>query len=122
MAFHFSLTYPCRFRCLESGPASRVSFQREITRIIARLTTTAFQDISHSLCQLYLEDERPKLVGFSGRDYSPPNRTFRWCTPRMKIYPVNDFSQSHRAIGLPDDLLNIPKDDDDTPWNHEDES
>jgi len=27
---------------------------------------TAFQDISHSLRQLYLEDERPWLVGFSG--------------------------------------------------------
>ncbi len=27
---------------------------------------TAFQDISHSLRQLYLQDERPWLVGFSG--------------------------------------------------------
>jgi hypothetical protein len=27
---------------------------------------TAFQDISHSLRRLYLEDERPWLVGFSG--------------------------------------------------------
>jgi hypothetical protein len=27
---------------------------------------TAFQDISYSLRQLYLEDERPWLVGFSG--------------------------------------------------------
>jgi hypothetical protein len=27
---------------------------------------TAFQDISHSLRQLYLEDERLWLVGFSG--------------------------------------------------------
>jgi DNA sulfur modification protein DndC len=36
---------------------------------------TAFQDISHSLRQLY----------------PPPNRTFRWCTQRMKIDPVNDF-------------------------------
>jgi hypothetical protein len=27
---------------------------------------TAFQDISHSLRQLYLEDERPWLLGFSG--------------------------------------------------------
>ena len=36
---------------------------------------TAFQDISHSLRRLY----------------PPPNRTFRWCTQRMKIDPVNDF-------------------------------
>jgi hypothetical protein len=27
---------------------------------------TAFRDISHSLRQIYLEDERPWLVGFSG--------------------------------------------------------
>jgi hypothetical protein len=27
---------------------------------------TAFQDISHSLRQLYLEDKRPWPVGFSG--------------------------------------------------------
>jgi len=26
-----------------------------------------------------------------GRGYPPPNRTFRWCTQRMKIDPVNDF-------------------------------
>jgi len=133
----------------------------------------AFQDIKAGLRQLYLEDKRPWLVGFSGgkdstmlaslifdailsippeqrkkevsvvctdtrveipaiaemvegtldrmrkfsqqnalnlsayllkpiyeesfwvniidRGYPPPNRTFRWCTQRMKIDPVNDF-------------------------------
>jgi len=44
----------------------RVAIQPEIRRMIAPLTMTAFQDISHSLGQLYLEDERPWLVGFSG--------------------------------------------------------
>ncbi len=34
--------------------------------MIAPLTMTPIQDISHSLRQLYLEDERPWLVGFSG--------------------------------------------------------
>ena len=52
-----------RIGCLESAPASRVAFQPEIRRIIAPLTMTAFQDISHSLHRLYLEDERPWLVG-----------------------------------------------------------
>ncbi len=134
---------------------------------------TIFQDIKNSLRQLYLEDERPWLVGFSGgkdstmlaslvfdailsipteqrkkpvsvlctdtrveipaiaemvedtlgrmrkcsqhqnlhieanllkptieesfwvniigRGYPPPNRSFRWCTQRMKIDPVNVF-------------------------------
>jgi len=59
----------------------RVAFQSEIRRIIAPLTMTAFQDISHSLRRLY----------------PPPNRTFRWCTQRMKIDPVNDFVK--RRIG-----------------------
>jgi len=34
--------------------------------MIAPLTMTPIQDISHSLRQLYLEDGRPWLVGFSG--------------------------------------------------------
>lgn len=139
------------------------------------MTTTTYQDIKRSLRQLYLEDERPWLVGFSGgkdstmlaslvfdsvlslpsdqrkkpisvvctdtrveipaivemvegtlermrkcslqdglnvdvnllkptveesfwvniigRGYPPPNRTFRWCTQRMKIDPVTTFVQ-----------------------------
>jgi len=137
------------------------------------MTANIFRDIKGSLRQLYLEDERPWLVGFSGgkdstmlaslvfdavlsipptqrqkpvsvlctdtrveipaisemvegtldrmrkcsqqhnlnidanllkptveesfwvniigRGYPPPNRTFRWCTQRMKIDPVNVF-------------------------------
>jgi len=139
------------------------------------MTTGTYQDIKTSLRQLYLDDERPWLVGFSGgkdstmlaslvfdavlsvppdkrakpisvvctdtrveipaivemvegsldkmrkcseqhglgidvnllkppseqsfwvnligRGYPPPNRTFRWCTQRMKIDPVNVFVQ-----------------------------
>jgi len=30
-------------------------------------------------------------VNIIGRGYPPPNRTFRWCTQRMKIDPVSDF-------------------------------
>jgi len=30
-------------------------------------------------------------VNIIGRGYPPPNRTFRWCTQRMKIDPVNSF-------------------------------
>jgi DNA sulfur modification protein DndC len=139
------------------------------------MSTTPYQDIKNALHQLYTEDERPWLVGFSGgkdstmlaslvfdtvlslpldkrikpisvvctdtrveipaivemvegtldkmrkcseqnglhidinllkppseqsfwvniigRGYPPPNRTFRWCTQRMKIDPVNTFVQ-----------------------------
>jgi DNA sulfur modification protein DndC len=30
-------------------------------------------------------------VNIIGRGYPPPNRTFRWCTQRMKIDPVSEF-------------------------------
>ena len=30
-------------------------------------------------------------VNIIGRGYPPPNRTFRWCTQRMKIDPVTEF-------------------------------
>jgi DNA sulfur modification protein DndC len=30
-------------------------------------------------------------VNIIGRGYPPPNRTFRWCTQRMKIDPVNEL-------------------------------
>ena len=32
-------------------------------------------------------------VNIIGRGYPPPNRTFRWCTQRMKIDPVSVFVQ-----------------------------
>ena len=32
-------------------------------------------------------------VNIIGRGYPPPNRTFRWCTQRMKVDPVNVFVQ-----------------------------
>ncbi len=41
--------------------------------------------------------EQSFWVNIIGRGYPPPNRTFRWCTQRMKIDPVNDFVK--RRIG-----------------------
>ncbi len=35
--------------------------------------------------------EQSFWVNLIGRGYPPPNRTFRWCTQRMKIDPVSDF-------------------------------
>ena len=35
--------------------------------------------------------EQSFWVNIIGRGYPPPNRTFRWCTQRMKIDPVNTF-------------------------------
>jgi DNA sulfur modification protein DndC len=37
--------------------------------------------------------EQSFWVNIIGRGYPPPNRTFRWCTQRMKIDPVNTFVQ-----------------------------
>lgn len=33
-------------------------------------------------------------VNVIGRGYPPPNRTFRWCTDRMKIQPTSDYIRS----------------------------
>lgn len=33
-------------------------------------------------------------VNIIGRGYPPPNRTFRWCTQRMKIDPVTEFVEA----------------------------
>jgi DNA sulfur modification protein DndC len=35
--------------------------------------------------------EQSFWVNIIGRGYPPPNRTFRWCTQRMKVDPVNVF-------------------------------
>jgi len=43
---------------------------------------------AHLLKPIY---EESFWVNIIGRGYPPPNRTFRWCTQRMKIDPVNDF-------------------------------
>jgi len=38
--------------------------------------------VSATICESF-------WVNIIGRGYPPPNRTFRWCTQRMKIDPVN---------------------------------
>ena len=34
-------------------------------------------------------------VNLIGRGYATPNRSFRWCTDRMKIQPTSDFIRKH---------------------------
>src|SRR5208282_4132679 len=43
--------------------------------------------------------EQSFWVNIIGRGYPPPNRTFRWCTQRMKIDPVNALVKQLSAIG-----------------------
>jgi DNA sulfur modification protein DndC len=39
--------------------------------------------------------EQSFWVNLLGRGYPPPNRTFRWCTQRLKIDPVSKFIRSN---------------------------
>ena len=43
------------------------------------------------VCLLKPPSEESFWVNMIGRGYPPPNRTFRWCTQRMKIDPVTEF-------------------------------
>lgn len=36
-------------------------------------------------------------VNLIGRGYPPPNRSFRWCTDRMKIQPTSRYIREHAA-------------------------
>ena len=118
--------------------------------MLAPMVASSYSDIRSSLRQLYLEDPRPWLVGFSGGKDStmlaslivevvagipddqrkkqvailwPENRSReleeevareRAINPdtlgRM-VAKVEEYSESRRAHSLPDDLLNILKDD-----------
>jgi DNA sulfur modification protein DndC len=39
--------------------------------------------------------EQSFWVNIIGRGYPPPNRTFRWCTQRLKINPVSEFIRTN---------------------------
>lgn len=92
-----------------------------LTGRLAKLLARMFGEIRNSLAELYRQDARPWLVGYSGgkdstmvtslvvdallaqppeqsfwvnsigRGFPPPNRIFRWCTQRLKIDPVTSF-------------------------------
>jgi predicted phosphoadenosine phosphosulfate sulfurtransferase len=86
---------------------------------------TAYRDIRDELRAMYLEDTCPWLVGFSGGKDStmlaslvfdavlsvPPDQRKKPMAVLCTDTRVADYSESHRAVGLPGDLLNILKDD-----------
>jgi DNA sulfur modification protein DndC len=41
------------------------------------------------------DDDQTFWVSLIGRGYPSPNRTFRWCTDRMKIQPTSRFIKKH---------------------------
>jgi DNA sulfur modification protein DndC len=74
---------------------------------------STYQEIKNSLVDLYTSDQRPWLVGFSGGKDSTMLASLLF----EAVLKVDEFSESHRAFGLPDDLLNILKDDLDSESN-----
>jgi hypothetical protein len=97
---------------------------------------SSYSDIKSSLRSLYLEDPRPWLVGFSGSKDSTMlaarilsanlrelnrlreleeevarEKAIDPDTLRRMVAKVEEYSESHRAHGLPNDLLDILKDD-----------
>ncbi len=71
----------------------------EIPAIVEMIETTlarmrkfsADQNLKIEVHLLRPPAEESFWVNIIGRGYPPPNRTFRWCTQRMKIDPVNRF-------------------------------
>ncbi len=56
---------------------------------------SANQNLGITVHLLKPSPEQSFWVNIIGRGYPPPNRTFRWCTQRMKIDPVNHFVQQN---------------------------
>ena len=72
---------------------------RGVARIINRQKGIIMSDFKESNKLFQLQDDVAKERGISSD------------TLRRLLGKVEDYSESHRAIGLPDDLLNILKDD-----------
>lgn len=68
--------------------------QRVSTELEAMNRVSATQELGIAAHLLKPPAEQSFWVNMLGRGYPPPNRTFRWCTQRMKIDPVSDFIRS----------------------------
>lgn len=66
--------------------AERVSAELELMRRSAK--REALNISAHLLFPMIAQSFWVNIIG---RGYPPPNRSFRWCTQRMKIDPVSDF-------------------------------
>jgi len=74
---------------------TRVEIPAVVQRVSAELDamnqSSATQGLGITANLLKPPAEQSFWVNMIGRGYPPPNRTFRWCTQRMKIDPVSDF-------------------------------
>ena len=69
---------PLIIKHLDKSLAALRSFQKQHNLPLKAVKTTP--DLNGSF-----------WVNLIGRGYIPPTRTFRWCTPRMKITPTNNY-------------------------------
>lgn len=61
--------------------------------------TSQNEDLNIEAHLLRPPPEQSFWVNIIGRGYPPPNRTFRWCTQRLKIDPVTDFVKRRMQNG-----------------------
>ncbi len=77
---------------------TRVEIPAVVQRVLAELDAmsqaSTKQGLGITAHLLKPPAEQSFWVNMIGRGYPPPNRTFRWCTQRMKIDPVSDFIRS----------------------------
>lgn len=74
---------------------TRVEIPAVVARVQGELDTMNAYSAEHGLnIQAYLlkpPSQQSFWVNIIGRGYPPPNRSFRWCTQRLKIDPVSTF-------------------------------
>lgn len=64
---------------------------------LLKLTLSELQEVANDgkiplkVDQVHPKKDQTFWVNLLGRGYPAPTKTFRWCTERMKINPINDF-------------------------------
>ncbi|MGU3541367.1 DNA phosphorothioation system sulfurtransferase DndC [Methylobacterium sp. A52T] len=98
LVFEFLLSIP---RSKRTRPVHMVANDTlvESPLVVAHLrqVTAEIQDAAHAfdlpvtVAITSPEPDKSFWVNLIGRGYPPPNRTFRWCTDRMKIQPTSRY-------------------------------
>jgi DNA sulfur modification protein DndC len=78
---------------LSTDTRAEIPAMVEMLQSTLKLMSKISQKLSLNIEVLLLKPppEQSFWVNIIGRGYPPPNRTFRWCTQRMKIDPVTKF-------------------------------
>ena len=67
------------------------------------------QELPVEVVELTPETNQTFWVNLIGRGYPAPNRTFRWCTDRMKVRPAQKFIEENVEIFPPRGLTFIKR-------------